>query len=98
MDETKRSSEMTRGISFTSFGWEDYFFWRYVDRKLFIKLSEIIDDCGRNPFSGPGKPERLRHSNGEIWSRRLDEKNRVTYCATDDLVLIMNCRTHYRDK
>ena len=48
-----------------------------------------------NPFEGIGKPEPLRGELGGLWSRRIDEKNRLIYCISDDSLQIFSCRGHY---
>ena len=49
----------------------------------------------RNPFEGIGKPEPLRGELGGLWSRRIDERNRLIYCISDDSLQIFSCRGHY---
>ncbi|HEX8226919.1 MAG TPA: Txe/YoeB family addiction module toxin [Candidatus Saccharimonadales bacterium] len=49
----------------------------------------------RSPFDGIGKPEPLRENYTGFWSRRIDEKNRLVYAATDSKVTVIACRFHY---
>ena len=51
----------------------------------------------RSPRTGTGKPERLKHLGGEIWSRRITEKDRLVYEISADVINIIACRFHYDD-
>lgn len=49
----------------------------------------------RTPFQGIGKPEPLRYDLSEYWSRRIDDANRIVYTVKGDVLIIVQCRTHY---
>lgn len=51
----------------------------------------------RTQRSGTGKPERLKHLDGEVWSRRITEKDRLVYNIGSDTITIVACRFHYDD-
>jgi toxin YoeB len=89
---------MTRAVIFTDDGWYEFHSWLESDLKMYGRLSELIDECRRTPREGRGKPERLRHQKGELWSRRLDEKNRIRYGFTELELFVLRCRGHYNDK
>jgi toxin YoeB len=44
-----------------------------------------------------GKPERLKHLGGEVWSRRITEKDQLVYDIQSDVITIIACRFHYDD-
>jgi toxin YoeB len=48
-------------LTFLPQGWDDYLEWAGQDRKVLRRLNRLIEDCLRNPFTGTGKPEPLRH-------------------------------------
>ena len=48
-------------IVFSEQTWEDYQFWVVNDRKTLKRINQLIRDTARDPFSGVGKPEPLRH-------------------------------------
>ncbi|HVB27369.1 MAG TPA: Txe/YoeB family addiction module toxin, partial [Mycobacteriales bacterium] len=48
-------------LVFTPNGWEDYQHWVAADRAMLKRINRLIDDTLRDPFSGIGKPEQLRH-------------------------------------
>jgi toxin YoeB len=45
----------------TDEAWEEYLFWQTQDRKTLKRINNIIRDIDREPFSGIGKPEPLKH-------------------------------------
>jgi len=49
----------------------------------------------RDPFSGIGKPEPLKYDMSGFWSRRINDKDRLTYCLKDDVLIIVSCKGHY---
>ena len=51
------------------------------------------------PRAGIGKPEQLRHYEEEVWSRRINEKDRIIYAIfeEDEFVLIQSVLGHYDD-
>jgi len=72
-------------------------FWAIVDdRKLGKKLKDLLNDINRHPFTGIGKPERLKGRPGE-WSRRIDRYHRLIYKIENDAIKIIECGGHYED-
>lgn len=84
-----------RNVTFTDEAWSSYIYWQTQDKKTLKRINEIIKDAQRDPFSGIGKPEALKHSLTGFWSRRIDETNRFIYAATDEDLVIISCRYHY---
>ncbi|WP_337001029.1 MULTISPECIES: Txe/YoeB family addiction module toxin [unclassified Microbacterium] len=58
-------------------------------------VSSLIADILRDPFSGIGKPEPLKHVLSGAWSRRIDQSNRLVYYVSDDQIVILQARDHY---
>ncbi|MGD0243497.1 MAG: type II toxin-antitoxin system YoeB family toxin [Streptosporangiaceae bacterium] len=52
---------------------------------------------GTGTGTGTGKPERLKHLGGEVWSRRITEKDRLVYDIQPDVITIIACRFHCDD-
>ena len=50
----------------------------FYDRQRFAKIYDLIKDVARTPFTGKGKPEALKHQLKCCWSRRIDDKHRLT--------------------
>ena len=86
---------MTRTIAFDPNGWEDYVHWQTQDRKTLKRVNQLITDVIRDPFTGIGKPEALKHILSGAWSRRIDDANRLVYYVTDDYIIILQARDHY---
>ena len=49
---------------------EDLTRWIATDKKAAWRVMELVEAVLRDPFSGIGKPERLRYMLGGCWSRR----------------------------
>lgn len=49
----------------------------------------------RDPFDGIGKPEPLKHDLSGLWSRRINDTDRLTYKVMDDMIVILACKGHY---
>jgi toxin YoeB len=81
---------------FTPHGWEDYLHWQGTDRSTQKRINRLIDDVLRDPFSGIGKPEQLRHAMAGAWSRRISEEHRLVYLVDGDDVVILQVRYRYR--
>ncbi len=75
--------------------WEDCLYWQGTDRKVIKRINTLVKDIRRNPFEGIGDPEPLKHSWARYWSRRIDREHRLVYKATDDSIIVVQCRYHY---
>ena len=85
-------------LKFTSNAWEDYLYLQKQDKKTLNRINQLLKDIARNGYTGIGKPEPLREALTGLWSRRIDEKNRLVYRITDDgQIEIFGLRTHYGD-
>ncbi len=85
-------------IAFTSDGFEDYKYWESENKKTITRINHLIEDIARNGNTGIGKPELLKGNYSGLWSRRIDDKNRLIYKIENDLIIIFACKTHYSDK
>lgn len=84
-----------RNLTFTNEAWETYLCWQTQDRKTLRRINELIQAAQRDPFTGVGKPEPLKHGLAGCWSRRIDETNRLVYMVNDGELIIISCRYHY---
>jgi toxin YoeB len=75
--------------------WEDYLYWQKNDKKTLKRINVLIKDIVREPHSGIGDPEPLRHHWSGYWSRRIDREHRLVYKVTDSSIVIVQCRYHY---
>jgi toxin YoeB len=60
-------------LVFSEHAWEDYQYWVRTDRRMLKRVNRLIQEIGRDPYSGVGKPEPLQHGLSGYWSRRLDD-------------------------
>jgi toxin YoeB len=66
-----------------------------INQRFLKRINLLITDIQRHPFSGLGDPEPLRHNWTGYWSRRIDREHRIVYKATDNSIIIAQCRYHY---
>ena len=76
-------------------GWEDYLWWQAHDRKMLKRINQLIRDIERDPFSGIGKPEPLRGNLSGMWSRRIDQSNRLVYEVSGDTLMLHSAKDRY---
>ena len=77
-------------------GWEDYLYWQRQDSKRLARINSLIKDTMRSPFVGIGKPEPLKSNLKGWWSRRISHEHRLVYRVESDMLIIMQCRLHYK--
>ncbi len=75
--------------------WEDYLYWQTQDKKTLKRINNLIKDMQRNAFSGIGKPEPLKGTLSGLWSRRIDDSNRIVYFEKNGIIYIVSCKGHY---
>lgn len=85
---------------FTELAWEEYLYWQSQDKKTLRKINRLIEDIMRNgAMEGEGKPEALKGDLAGLYSRRINEKDRLVYSVPDgDVVEIYSCRGHYSER
>jgi toxin YoeB len=86
---------VSRELAFDRSGWEDYVYWQTQDRKTLKRINQLIADVLRDPFTGIGKPEPLKHILTGARSRRIDDAHRLVYYVTDEHIVILQARDHY---
>lgn len=82
-------------IKFSANAWNDYLYWQAKNMKMANKIAEIINDIRRNPFTGIGQPEPLKHQLSGYWARRITQEHRLVYKVDDSVIAIAQCRYHY---
>jgi toxin YoeB len=73
----------------------DLQYWAKNDRKILLKIFELIEAVLRQPFDGIGKPEPLRHKSTGTWSRRITKEHRIVYKVSSDRINFVQARYHY---
>lgn len=74
---------------------EDLKYWVETDRKIALKILELVEAVIRDPFKGIGKPEPLKHILSGAWSRRLTQEHRIVYLPANERVEFLQGRYHY---
>lgn len=87
-------------ILFSPQALEDYEYWKRNSPALVNKIKRLLKDIAEHPYTGIGKPERLRHELSGKWSRRINSEHRIIYSVHDELieVYILAMRYHYSKK
>lgn len=86
---------MGRGLQWYGDAWDEYCEWQRTDKVILKRINELIKDARRDPFGGIGKPEPLKHDLSGLWSRRINETDRLTYFMENDILVIVSCKGHY---
>lgn len=82
-------------LIFADEAWEDYLYWQRQDRRMTERINKLIRATQREPYSGIGKPEALKHALSGFWSRRITDEHRMVYRVEGDDLLIAQLRFHY---
>jgi toxin YoeB len=75
---------------------EDLRRWIETDRKIALRILDLMTAILADPFQGIGKPEPLRHEFSGCWSRRITHEHRMIYRVFADRVEFVQTRYHYR--
>jgi len=84
--------------AWTDEAWEEFEYWMKQDKKTLRRILQLLKDIDRNQYEGIGKLERLSGDLSAYWSRRIDDANRIVYRIDGDILKIVQCGSHYRDK
>jgi toxin YoeB len=82
-------------LIFADDAWEDYLYWQKHDKQMVERINKLIKEIQREPFTGIGKPEALKHALAGFWSRRITDEHRIVYRVEDNALLIAQLRFHY---
>ncbi len=58
---------------------EDLRYWVDHDRRIVLRILDLVEAVLRDPFAGIGKPERLEYFDVDTWSRRITQEHRLVY-------------------
>ena len=59
------------------------------------RITRLIAEIQRTPFTGIGKSEPLKGDLSGYWSRRIDDEHRLVYRVDEKEVKILKARYHY---
>lgn len=82
-------------LVFADEAWEDYLYWQKHDKRMMERINKLIQETQREPFSGVGKPEALKHALSGFWSRRITDEHRMVYRVEKNSLEIVQLRFHY---
>jgi toxin YoeB len=82
-------------LKFDGIAFKDFTDWASTDKKVFLKIIELLKNIDRDPYKGPGKPEPLKFNKSRYWSRRINEEHRLVYKIDKEAILIASCKGHY---
>lgn len=54
-----------------------------------------MEATGRDPYSGIGKPEPLKHVEPNTWSRRITDEHRLVYLIRGQHIVFLKARGYY---
>jgi toxin YoeB len=74
---------------------EDLRYWVETDRRMALRVLDLVQAVLRDPFAGIGKPEPLRYLTPGTWSRRLTQEHRIVYLVRDERIDFLQARYHY---
>ncbi|HEV2199715.1 MAG TPA: Txe/YoeB family addiction module toxin [Bryobacteraceae bacterium] len=74
---------------------EDLRYWVEADRKVALRILQMVEAVLRDPFSGIGKPEPLKYVLVGCWSRRITQEHRLVYRVSGNRIDFLQARYHY---
>lgn len=74
---------------------DDLKHWVKTDRRVALRVLDLVEASLRDPFTGIGKPEPLKYLDAGAWSRRLTQEHRIVYLVRDDRIDFLQARYHY---
>jgi toxin YoeB len=74
---------------------DDLRYWIEMDRKIALRVLDLMAAILADPFAGIGKPEALKHELAGCWSRRITQEHRLVYKVTADRICFLQARYHY---
>ncbi len=85
------------GNSFLPKADQDLTFWIKSGNKTILKkIATLVADISKNPTTGIGKPEQLKHELQGFWSRRINQEHRIVYEIKNNTTIeIFSLKGHY---
>lgn len=74
---------------------QDLRHWINTDRKVALRIFELIEAVLRDPFADIGKPEPLKYVLAGCWSRRVTQEHRLVYRVSESKIDFLQARYHY---
>ena len=74
---------------------DDLRYWVDTNRKTALRVLDLMEAVLRDSTEGIGKPEPLKYFGGIVWSRRINEADRLVYEVFDNRIEFLQARYHY---
>jgi toxin YoeB len=74
---------------------EDLRSWIETDRRIALRVLDLIEAILRDPFDGIGKPEPLKYVLAGCWSRRITQEHRLVYRVAGTRIDFLQAKYHY---
>lgn len=74
----------------------DLVHWIAADPRIALRVMKLVEEIIREPFTGLGKPEPLKHSLQGEWSRRITDHHRIEYIVSSPAIHFIRARSHYK--
>jgi toxin YoeB len=74
---------------------EDLRYWVKTDRRVAMRILELVEGVIKDPFTGLGKPEPLKFVLAGCWSRRITQEHRLVYRVQENRIDFLQARYHY---
>jgi len=74
---------------------DDLRYWIETDRKIALRVLDLMSAVLADPFAGIGKPEPLKFALAGCWSRRITQEHRLVYRVTNARIDFHQARFHY---
>lgn len=75
--------------------WDDYVATQSQDRKTLNRINTLLKSIERNGYDAIGNIEPLRGNWSGWWSARINEKDRLIFRISDEILEIAACKGHY---
>lgn len=85
-------------ITFSEEGWNEYLYWQTQDKKILKRINQLLKSIERDGImEGIGKPEPLKYDKHGLYSRRIDDSNRLIYEVSEEHIIVNKCKGHYEN-
>lgn len=74
---------------------EDLRAWIETDRRVALRVFDLVEAVLRDPFQGIGKPEPLKYLLAGCWSRRITQEHRLVYRVAGARIDFLQAKYHY---
>ena len=74
---------------------EDLRAWIETDRRVALRVFDLVEAVIRDPFRGIGKPEPLKYLLAGCWSRRSTQEHRLVYRVSGARIDFLQAKYHY---